>query len=79
MKAGQYIFNGPEVAFTMRELIDRMRDGWLDTVVDIWYNNMLGLVVWLAISIPVGFLVYWYSLPIFKRYYPGKEEIVSKP
>lgn len=68
MKVGQFLFNGPELVISTREFIQKLRNNWWDFVCDIWYNNLLGLLVWLILAIPVSFFIYHYSLPIFKRY-----------
>ena len=68
MKIGHYIFNGPELPYTSSELISMLRESWYNTIVDIWYNNLLGILIWFILSIPVGIMIYKFSLPIFKRY-----------
>ncbi len=70
MKVGQYIFNGPEISFTSREFISMLRDNWFQTIIDIWFNNFLGIIVWFILAIPASLVIYYFSLPIFKRYTP---------
>ncbi|MBN2519070.1 MAG: DUF2062 domain-containing protein [Bacteroidales bacterium] len=70
MKVGQFIFNGPEISFSSREFILMLKDNWFQTITDMWFNNFLGIIVWLILAIPTALGIYYFSLPVFKRYTP---------
>ena len=68
LKLGQVIFNGPKIELTTGEFIRTLRYHWLDTVIDIWQINLMGILLWVIISVPIGFCIYYFSYFILKKY-----------
>lgn len=58
MKVGQIIFKGPEFSISSNELFLLLQTEWLATVADIFHINLLGIVMWFLISLPVGIGLY---------------------
>jgi hypothetical protein len=40
---------------------------WLETINKLWVANLLGIAAWAILSIPLGLLVYFATLPVFKK------------
>lgn len=68
MRLGQLFFNGHDLPFTSREFMRMLKSDWLGTLIEVWQINLLGILVWFIVSIPAGIGIYYFSLPIFKRY-----------
>jgi uncharacterized protein (DUF2062 family) len=65
LKLGQYIFNGPKIPFNIDNVVMLFQTSFLDTFISFWQINLLGLIVWMIITIPLGFLIYRLSLSFF--------------
>ena len=70
LKLGQLVFNGPKLEITSKEFIFSLRHEWLNTIIDIWKLNLLGLLLWLLISIPVGYAIYSVVYYVLRKYQP---------
>ncbi|MFC2086809.1 DUF2062 domain-containing protein [Bacteroidota bacterium] len=68
LKFGQLIFEGPRFPYETQEIINMFKTDFFGTIIDIWHLNLLGLIIWLIVSIPCGILIYYLSLPVFTRY-----------
>ena len=78
-KLGEFIFNAPHVPLSVIEIIKMAKNNWWGIVQDLWYANIFAVLVWAIICIPVGFMIYRTSYPVFKkyaaRYFPVENEV----
>ncbi len=74
LKIGEYIFNLPPIPMSVSRVIEMFLADWLGTIKTIWQINLTGICVWLILSVPVGFLIYFITLPVFRKFalYPEK-------
>lgn len=68
LKLGQYLFNAPELPFSLNNIIQLLKTQFVDTFLSMWQINLMGIFVWLLFAIPLGLAVYHLSLPFFARY-----------
>lgn len=68
LKAGQWLFNGPPVYFTLTDIINNFNLNGFKILFALWHNNLLALIVWAIISIPLGLLIYYVSKPVFEKF-----------
>jgi uncharacterized protein (DUF2062 family) len=78
LKLGQFIFQLPELPFNINNIPELIQTRFVDTFLSIWQINLMGIVVWLIIAIPLGLVIYRLSLAFFSRQKQKMElEIVS--
>lgn len=65
LRMGQYFFNGPE--FDLTNVVTLFETKFWDTFNAIWQINLLGLLFWVIIAIPLGLLIYYSSLKFFLK------------
>ena len=67
LKIGQFLFHGPQLPFELTNIVSKFKNEFWNTLGAIWEVNLLGIVVWIIVSIPLAFLIYRLSLPFFAR------------
>jgi uncharacterized protein (DUF2062 family) len=68
LKTGEYIFNVPPIPLSFEKVIDMFISDWLGSIKTIWLVNLTGISVWFVLSIPAGFLIYYLTLPVLKKF-----------
>ncbi|KAA5548282.1 DUF2062 domain-containing protein [Adhaeribacter rhizoryzae] len=68
IRMGILIFGADEFRMTFEQLLIMFKEDWLDALEKVWLANLLGVAVWLLLSIPITALVYFITLPIFRKY-----------
>lgn len=61
-KAGQVVFQGPQIATGFQEIYHAFITSPLLTFLHFWQLTLQGTVVWLLLSAPAGFLLYYLIL-----------------
>ena len=77
IKLGIYIFGAAEFKLSFEEILQQFRQDWLLALKNIWLANMLGVVAWAILSVPLILLIYNIMLPIFRKYI--RRNSVSQP
>jgi uncharacterized protein (DUF2062 family) len=67
IKLGIFLFGASDFRMSFEDILDLFREDWLMALNKIWLANMLGLVAWLLVSIPLGFLIYFSLRPLFRK------------
>lgn len=67
LKMGQYLFNGPKLPFELSNVVTLFETSFWDTFYAIWQINLLGLLFWLMVALPIGLLIYYSSLQFFMK------------
>lgn len=63
LKAGSFFLPGVDVVFTIEQVFQLMKtDFWL-AAKQLWLANLVGLIIWAILSVPVGIGLYF----IFKK------------
>lgn len=73
IKIGIWLFGASEFRFTFDEIVSMFQKNWYLALEKIWLANMLGVLVWLVLSIPIAFLIYQATLPFLRKYIPAGE------
>ena len=65
LSLGNYLFNGANSPIELSNVLHLFEVKFWDTFYAIWQINLLGLLVWLIIAIPMAVGIYYLSLPYF--------------
>ena len=49
------------------EILQLFREDWLVALNKIWLANMLGVVAWALVSVPLGLALYFSMKPVFRK------------
>lgn len=67
IELGVGIFGREAVNFSFSEMAYMMQTDFMEALKQMGYANLMGVVAWLVIAIPGGWLVYHASIPLFKK------------
>ena len=67
LKTGQFIFNGPELPFELSNVISMLETKFWATLNTIWEINLLGIIVWIMVAIPLTYAIYRASFVFFNK------------
>lgn len=67
LKSGQYVFGGPELPFELSNVITMLKTQFWSTLEALWQVNLLGVLMWIIVSVPAGIGIYYLSLPFFTK------------
>jgi uncharacterized protein (DUF2062 family) len=67
IKLGIWIFGANDFRMSFDEILDLFREDWWLALNKIWLANMLGLLAWALVSIPLGLLLYFSLRPLFRK------------
>lgn len=67
IKAGQLFFGDASAAISVMELMHMFKADFLGTMKSFWLLNLGGLLAWLMISIPTGFIMYYMFVRVFRQ------------
>jgi len=68
VKMGIFIFGGAPLHYSLAQILSMMQEDWLETMNKLWVANLLGVAAWALLAIPLGFLVYYATLPVFRKF-----------
>jgi uncharacterized protein (DUF2062 family) len=78
IKLGIWICGASDFRMSFDEILDLFRQDWLMALNKIWLANMLGVLAWALVSIPLGPLIFFSLRPLFRkmlyRQPPSREE-----
>lgn len=67
IQLGIWAFGAAEFRMSFGEILEMFREDWLMALNKIWLANMLGLLAWALVSIPLGFGLYFSLKPVFRK------------
>lgn len=67
VKLGIFIFGGAPLRYSLTQVMHMFQKDWLDTINKLWVANLLGIAAWALLSVPLAFMVYYLTLPVFKK------------
>lgn len=69
IKLGEFLFYGQNVfPFSVGEIIRMAKESWWGTVQQFWLSNLMGVMAWFAVCIPLCLLLYFFTRFISRRY-----------
>jgi len=71
IRLGIFWFGMSELRLSLDEMLTMFRTDWLHALKELWIANLAGLSAWALLAIPIGFLLYFITLPIFRRVLPA--------
>jgi uncharacterized protein (DUF2062 family) len=67
IKLGIWITGASDFRMSFDEILNLFRDDWLMALNKIWLANMLGVMAWALVSLPLGLLIYFSLKPLLRR------------
>lgn len=67
LKIGQTVFSVPELPYDTKEILIHLKTEFWDTFSVVWQASLSGILVWLFISIPIGYIIYRTSVLFFSK------------
>lgn len=67
IKLGIWVFGTAEFRMSFEEILDLFRKDWVLALNKIWLANMLGVVAWALVSVPLGMALYFGVKPVFRK------------
>lgn len=71
-RLGIYLFGLQELRFTLDEMIAMFKTDWLEALNSLWKANLVAVLAWALLALPIGGALYFMSLPLFKRFLPKR-------
>ena len=59
IQLGSWLFNAPPFPFSVTQLKQELSENWLQTLQQVGYLNLLGVLSWASLSIPIGVTLYF--------------------
>lgn len=67
IKFGMFLFGGKQLNYTFEQMLALVKKDWLMALDKLWVANLLGVAAWALLAVPVGFLIYYSMLPVFRK------------
>jgi uncharacterized protein (DUF2062 family) len=67
IKLGIWLFGASDFRMSFDEILTLFREDWLMALNKIWLANMLGVLAWVLVSIPLGLVIYFSLKPLFRK------------
>jgi uncharacterized protein (DUF2062 family) len=71
IKAGEYFFNVPGKELTFDKVFTLFEQDWYLAIQQLWFANLLGVLIWTLASLPAFFLIYYVSKQGFQKIAPS--------
>jgi len=68
LKLGQITFIGSKTALNFDKIFHLIKVNFWGSIVEIWQISLSGLLIWVIISIPLAFIIYYLSRPFFYKH-----------
>lgn len=78
IKLGIWLFGASDFRMSFEEILDLFREDWVLALNKIWLANMLGVVAWVLVSIPLGALIYFILKPILGKVIYRKQVVLEQ-
>lgn len=75
IKAGIYVFGLSELKLSLDEITMLFKTDWLEALQMLWIADLVGILVWVFVAVPVGFGLYFVMLPVLRRVLPKPIEV----
>lgn len=66
IQIGIVIFGAPALSYSADQVFTLIQEDFLVAIRELWYINLLGIIVWAVLSIPIAAAMYYIMLPIIK-------------
>ena len=73
VQAGQWLFRQAPLPFSLAQITAMVRAGFWHAVISLWEYTLHGLVAWLLLGCVGAALIYFLSLPFFRRLVPRQQ------
>lgn len=74
IRIGGVVFNQPPTDFSFGQLYQMCTTDLLATLHNLWFTLFLGFLGWTLVSVPLAFLLYYGTLPIFRKWGAGQRK-----
>lgn len=81
IQLGIWMFGASDFRMSFDQILNLFRQDWLVALNRIWLANMLGVVAWVVVSLPLGLMIYFSLKPLlrsalYRRVQPRQQEDV---
>ena len=67
LKLGQVLFLDSKIKMNFDRIFEQITINFSESIVEIWQIILAGLTAWLLLSIPLSFIIYYASKPLFYK------------
>ena len=67
IRLGEYTFDMPSIPFSIGEMLANIRHDWVEAINKFGLANLLGLFSWAIVALPLGLVIYYLALYLFKK------------
>ena len=72
IQAGVLLFGGGDFTLSLTQIMEMAQNDFLKTIQMMWNSNMLGLLLWTFLAVPLAGLVYLVAFALLNRVSVGK-------
>ncbi len=67
VKLGILLFGGTPLNYSLTQIMTMVETDFLGTINQLWVANLLGVAAWALLAAPLGLVVYYCTLPVFRK------------
>ncbi|MEI9921290.1 MAG: DUF2062 domain-containing protein [Bacteroidota bacterium] len=68
LRIGEWLFGAPKVPFSASQIFKMAKEDLWGVIKLLWQSTVYGVVVWIVISIPVAFILYYILKAVISRF-----------
>lgn len=77
IKLGEFLFGFDTTTLTAEQLLDILHHDFFGALQSLWYVFLDGILAWLVIFIPAMVVIYYLTLPAFRRFVSNNEKKIA--
>ncbi|MCC9165629.1 DUF2062 domain-containing protein [Pontibacter harenae] len=59
-----------KLQLSLDEIVAMFKADWIQAIKKLWMANLAGLAAWAILALPIGFVLYFLLIPLFRRVLP---------
>lgn len=79
IKAGEWLFGFVHLPLSLPEIQMLFENDWIEGIRTLWRSLLQGIAVWLLVSIPASFAIYYVVLPVLSRIVSIRNNNMAEP
>ncbi len=68
IQVGIWVFGMDEFRMSFDQILVLFKENWLLALEKVWLANMLGMMVWMFLTVPLTAVIYYSLLPVLRKY-----------
>ena len=78
IKLGEYIFQMNPLPYPIEVIWSRLQSNFLETIGEIWWANLLGILIWLLLAPLLYMAIFLSSKYLIKKFYKENESKITR-